>query len=255
MSVRWKLGIGFSLVVLMLWLTVAVVLWSIHAVNVEIELTANNIIPGAMAMSEMDQAAHEAAYELLNRATRDSVGPGEQSAERLRLALRRLAKAAASHLEHEAHVGDPERREARELLARARTLSVAVEALVDASHGEAMELDGERVHSALDSLVTLLRNHRTTHLQELDVAIGSVGRAHTTVVRTIIPLALLMTFFAAMGAWLTARSLARSLQVLHASELRQKRLSSMLRLMCDNLPAFIWAKDLQNRFQIGRAHV
>ena len=37
-------------------------------------------------------------------------------------------------------------------------------------------------------------------------------------------------------------------QALRASEDQSRRLASMLRLMCDNVPDMIWAKDLENRY-------
>ena len=37
-------------------------------------------------------------------------------------------------------------------------------------------------------------------------------------------------------------------EVLRESEVKHRRLHSMLRLMCDNLPELIWAKDLQSKF-------
>jgi PAS domain-containing protein len=34
------------------------------------------------------------------------------------------------------------------------------------------------------------------------------------------------------------------------SETRAKALANMLRLMCDNVPDLIWAKDLSNRYHL-----
>lgn len=42
-------------------------------------------------------------------------------------------------------------------------------------------------------------------------------------------------------------------ELLRESEEKQKRLYSMLRLMCDNLPVLIWSKDLKGRFLFANA--
>ena len=78
----------------------------------EFELLREDIIPGTIAMGEMEKSAAETAHELM-----DYIIYGEEESKQIALsATKDLEKMGLEHLEHEIHIGQEEQKEAEHIL-------------------------------------------------------------------------------------------------------------------------------------------
>jgi len=215
MRVGTKLLIGFSAVVLLMWILIAVHLNSYGDVAAEFKLLKEDIVPGAIAMTEMDRAAWEAAHGIA-----EYIAHGDPNAEQtVQTALEVLTKAGRDHLAHETHIGEEEKVAAEALMARIDRLVSATEQILDQdrrgeSTAELREMDARRFHPVLEDLISQLREHKNVHLQELAASQQKVDRAHVFGQWSSLLMAVLITLTAAGIAFATTRSIVRPLRTL-----------------------------------------
>ena len=127
MKVRTKLTIGFSLVVVLIWITVFFAVNTYQNIHEEFTALEEDIVPGAIAMSEMKEKAEEIkAWSFVYMIRGDAVRMGKPVKEWLQQNMRSLEKLAQEHTEYETHIGLEEQKAAEELENRVKQLSSAV---------------------------------------------------------------------------------------------------------------------------------
>ncbi|MCK4829857.1 PAS domain S-box protein, partial [bacterium] len=216
MKVRAKLGLGFLVVVLLIWVTVFFAGNTYSNIDEEFQLLREDIVPDVIAMSEMEMAANKAAHEVM-----DYVINGDEESKQITLsATEYLEKLGLEHLEHETHIGQEEQKVAEELMVKIDTFTGTVVELISlkeqgVSTDELLRREDEATHPALATLLEQVREHKAVHMEELAEAEEAVHEAQTTGVQLLFLIAGLTTLFAAGVAFFVVRSIVNPLRALH----------------------------------------
>lgn len=220
MSLRTKLTVAFLTIVVALW-AVCVVTISVNGkVDKEFQALKSDIVPGGIAMVEMDRAVTEAIDGL----TQYSVHGDEEIKSRTQSVMRQLVQCGRKHLEHETHIGQEERAAAEDLIAKINRLnSEIVESLNLRTQGAGVDAlakrESEVVRPAARALRKQLREHKAVHMEELAEAQVAIEKAHVYGTRVLVLLTVTITLIAISIALLTTRSITKPLQaLLHGTE-------------------------------------
>lgn len=216
MKVRTKLTVGFLVIVLILWTTVFLAVNTYSKIHDKFELLEADIIPGEIAMSEMEMLANEAAHELMDYV----VFGGEEDKQITLSATKDLEMRGLEHLQHETHIGQEEQKVAEELMVKINTFTSAVVELIalkeqGVSVDELLNREDETIHPALGSLVEQIREHKAVHMEELAAAEEAVYKAESSGILILFVVAGLATLVAAAVRFFTVRSIAKPLRALH----------------------------------------
>jgi len=221
MKVRTKLTIGFSLVVVLIWITVFFAVNTYENIQEEFIALEEDIVPGAIAMSEMKEKAEEIkAWSFVYMIRGDAVRMGKPVKEWLQQNMRSLEKLAQEHREHKTHIGLEEQKDAEELENRVKQLSSAVVEIINlkdqgAEFDELIEKREESFTPVFQPLITQLEEHKAVHMEELAAAEAASHKAHFLGMRTLFLSAGLITLLAAAAAFLIVRSIVKPLHALH----------------------------------------
>jgi len=218
MRIRAKLAVGFLAVLAAGGAVFLVCLYAFEVMDEEFEALKGDIVPGAIAMAEMERACCQAQYD----ATKYVLRGREEDARLTRSALTALVDAGTAHLEHETHVGPEEHASARQLLEKIRAFRSAVLGLVDRKNrGESIEAlfryDTEEVHPPAAALSRQAREHGAIHMAELAEAETAVGEAHRRVFLIALLGSVCTLLVAAAAAVIVSRRIVKPLQVLERS--------------------------------------
>ena len=216
MKVGRRLTLGFAVVVVCVFAAIALSLTLSGTIREEFSLLEEDIVPGTIAMGDMDGAALYATQELIEYILHGQA----ENRENIETAMRLLNKAGLKHARHERHIGAEERKAAQKILSTIDRFASAVEetiALKDAGAGldELLEKKQRDVHPTVESLMELLRHHKAVHLEELAAAGETVGNAHTLLVRASLVVGVLIAALAIVSASVTTRSIVKPLHALH----------------------------------------
>ncbi len=216
MKVGRRLTLGFAVVVVCVFAAIALSLTLSGTIREKFSLLEEDIVPGTIAMGDMDGAALYATQELIEYILHGQA----ENRENIETAMRLLNKAGLKHARHERHIGAEERKAAQKILSTIDRFASAVEetiALKDAGAGldELLEMKQRDVHPAVESLMELLRHHKAVHLEELAAAGETVGNAHTLLVRASLVVGVLIVALAIVSASVTTRSIVKPLHALH----------------------------------------
>lgn len=221
MKVRTKLTIGFSLVVALIWITVFLAVNTYQNIHEEFTALEEDIVPGAIAMSEMKEKAEEIkAWSLVYIIRGDAVGMDKPVKEWLQESTAELEKLAQEHTEYETRIGLEEQKAAEELENRVKQVSSAVVEIINmkdrgVEFDELIEKREEVFAPVFQPLITQLEEHKATHMEELAKSEEAVYKAHFFGMRTLFLSAGLITFLAVAAAILITRSIVRPLHALH----------------------------------------
>ncbi len=216
MKLGARFAIGFSIVMLCIWATVFAARSTYTDIHEEFALLEEDIIPGAIAMSEMGILANGIAHS-----TMDYMYSGEEEVKQTILsATGQLKNLGLEHLEHETHIGQEEQKEAEELLLKTDAFSSAVMELVKLkgqgmSHDQLLVKEEEAMHPFLDALLDQVEEHKAAHMEELAASEAAVHGAQTSGVRLLFITAALITVLAATAASFVARSIVKPIRALH----------------------------------------
>jgi len=216
MKLGARFAIGFSIVMLCIWATVFAARSTYTDIDEEFALLEEDIIPGAIAMSEMGILANGIAHS-----TMDYMYSGEEEVKQTILsATGQLKNLGLEHLEHETHIGQEEQKEAEELLLKTDAFSSAVMELVKLkgqgmSHDQLLVKEEEVMHPFLDALLDQVEEHKAVHMEELAASEAAVHGAQTSGVRLLFITAALITVLAATAASFVARSIVKPIRALH----------------------------------------
>ena len=104
MKIRTKLAIGFLVVVAMIAPVTFLSLRTHRQIREEFEALKGDVIPGAIAMADMERLATQAHHHLMEYMLHGR----EKDSELVQSFLDALGKAALKHLRHETHIGPQE---------------------------------------------------------------------------------------------------------------------------------------------------
>ena len=208
MKIRTKLTTGISFTIAAMMLIVVFCLNISRNMHKEFELLKDDIIPGALVMSQMEGMCQQTAHSLAVYRTMGKV----EAEKAVVTTLESLEETGRKHLQHETHIGTEEKKTAEELLTKIHRFDSACRNIIDLkkqgiSDGELLEIAHKNVHSALEALVGQLKDHKAVHMEELAASQQSVYRAYHS--GTLI--ALLTSAFIALLAVIAAFLLTRSI--------------------------------------------
>ena len=126
MKISHKLIIGISFTLAAMMLIVVFCLNISRNMHKEFALLREDIIPGALAMSQMERRCEQTAYNLMNyivTATKE---------EEVISGMELLNEAGLEHLQHESHIGSEEKKAAEKLMANIHKFNFAF--IMDLQH-------------------------------------------------------------------------------------------------------------------------
>ena len=216
MKVRTRVTIVFLLIVSFVWALALLAENTYTNIHEEFQLLKEDIVPGAIAMGQIDVKANEAAHELM-----DYMICGDQESKQIVLsATEELKKVGLEHLEHEAHVGQEEQEAAEELMAKIDRFTLTVVELVNlkrqgVSVDELLTREDQEVHPALATLLEQVREHKAVHMEELTQAEEAVSEAIASGGQLLLVTAILITLFGGAAVFLISRAIVNPLHTLH----------------------------------------
>lgn len=215
MKINARLAIGFLVAVALILPAAAVSLHTYHQIHQQFEAMRGGVIPGVLAVAEMEQASTDAHHCLMEHMVHDQ----QEDAELAQWVLARLKAAGLKHLAHERHIAPAEQEVAEQLLARIDTFALAVTEIIDlkrrgTSAAELRIKENQTVHPAAAALSEQLSEHKAAHLEELAEAEEAVHAAHNMGTRLVAIATLCAALAAIASAVITSRSIVRPLQTL-----------------------------------------
>ena len=213
MKLRTKQAIGFAIVASLIVPGALAALYTFGEMHGEFEALRDDVVPGAIAMAEMEQTLTRAHHNLVEY----MVHGIEEDKALAQLALADLEKAGLEHLEHERHIGAEERAAAEEMMAKVKKFASAVIGIIDLknrglSNAELSQKDGETVHPAEATLIQQIREHKALHMEEVAQAERAVHQAHIVGTAVVLLGTVCAVLVAAGVALITSRMIVKPLQ-------------------------------------------
>jgi len=204
MKVGTKLTIGFIVIVLLIWTIVFVARNTYTETQEEVEALKADIVPGAVAMAEMEGKAYEIkAWTLVYMIRGNVVRKGKPVKEWLQQTTESLERLTREHKERAVVVVPQEAEIAEALETKARQLSSVTREIVNLKD-RGVELDellkrGEEAFGPIFSpLVEQAEEHKTSHMAALAKSVDTVREAHSSSMQFLFLVAGLVTL-AAIG--------------------------------------------------------
>jgi PAS domain S-box-containing protein len=217
-KVTAKLTVGFLIVVLLIWVTVYFAQNTYNRMQAEFEVVEEDIVPGVVAMAQMETLANQIAYETV--AYINTGKEGDKQA--VILATEQLEAVGQEYLAHEKLIGPEAEEPARLLLEETGVFASSALSLVrlreevgESEIGDPEILLGRMVYPLFTALLEGINERKTVRLEELAVAEAAAHRAYTSGLQTILLSAGLVTVLAVVVALFISRSITRPLHALH----------------------------------------
>lgn len=194
---RSKLKLGFLAVILLLWAICVYTTLSSMSVQESFSDLKDDIVPGAISMTEMDGTANQIAH-----GTMEYILTGDAAAKaEVQTASEWLESSLAAHREHETHIGDIEKKEAGKVEEEGKKLISAANEIINLKdQGVSTEVllkkENEELHEALYPFVEHVIGHKAEHLEELSAVEAKIHGRHDAHIRYIPILGLSATFIA-----------------------------------------------------------
>ncbi|TET68184.1 MAG: response regulator [Dehalococcoidia bacterium] len=221
MNVRAKLTAGFLIIVLLIWITVFFTGNTYTKISEEFATLEEDVVPGAIEMSEMTEKAQEIkAWTYVYMIRGNVVRKGKPVKEWLQESTESLERLAREHRERGIAVVPEEAEIAEELETKARQLSSAAMGIINLKDqgvelDELLEKKEEAFGPVFLPLIKQLEEHKAAHLEELAAAEEAVHEAQTSGVQVLLIAAGLITLLAAAVTFFTVRSIVKPLHALH----------------------------------------
>ncbi|MEA3515247.1 MAG: HAMP domain-containing protein [Nanoarchaeota archaeon] len=184
MRIKTKLIVGFSIIALLILLTVLIAIFSSKTVQETFYELEEDIIPGAIAMGDMEGYIHEVKaiiFSYVIKENNSSIYFEKSGKECLLETIESLEAVAAKHKAHEVHIGIEEQKAAEELELKITKLSFAVLKIIELKdQGEdrdtLLNYFAENVCPYFMPLVDQIKEHKAIHMQELESATESISK-------------------------------------------------------------------------------
>ncbi|MBN1391761.1 MAG: HAMP domain-containing protein [Sedimentisphaerales bacterium] len=218
MKIGVKLALGFAFIVIAMLATVLFCLDTNKKIQEKFEVLADNIIPGAIAMTAMEGKCQQIAHDLMRYIV--IAGDEEKKEAAVKAGLESLEKSAAEYLESKKYINPKEQDVAKQSIEEIeKFVSICTEILNLKKQGlntsELLEKKRDVLHPAMDRLLSQLRKLTATHMREMAEAKLAVYQAHTSGEQVALLVSFAVIFISAMIALRTTRSIVRPLHALH----------------------------------------
>ncbi|MBW2087253.1 MAG: MCP four helix bundle domain-containing protein, partial [Deltaproteobacteria bacterium] len=175
MRISHKLLLGFAIIILFIGV-IGLVNWKSFK-NIEGILNElnNDIVPGALAMTEMKGSAEQIAHKTIEY----MLTHNPESKAEVRAAMEELQKSTAEHKAHEKHIGLEEKKEAEKLEEEAKQLISRANEIIDLKDRRVpldvlLKKENEELREVLSSFTGYVISHKAEHLEELAIANAQV---------------------------------------------------------------------------------
>jgi len=221
MKIRTKLTVGFIVVVSLIWITVFVASNTYTEIHEKFEVLERDIVPGAIAMSEMETRAHAIkAWTLVYIYRGNVVRIDKTVKEWLQESTGSLEKLAREHGEQAVVVGPEAAKIAEEIESKVKQLSSITREIVSLKDqgtevDELMEIMEELYYPVISPLLKQVSEHEAKHLAELAESEEAVREANTSGMRILFIVAGLVTVMVVGVRFFIVGPIVKRLQALH----------------------------------------
>lgn len=215
MKTGYKLFLGFSIVIILLWVTVYFANNTQEKIRAEFENLEENVIPGVMEISSIQILANQIAHESV---VYIHFGDNETK-QALQIKINQIDDVGQDFLARETRLGPEEEEAAALLVNKISIFKMAVlQLLLWKDNGMAIEsllVMEKNIHDVLDELIEQFGERKDVHTQQLASAEAAVRRQHDAGVHLLLTVAGLTTVLAMVGAYLVTRAIVKPLHALH----------------------------------------
>ncbi len=219
MKTGYKLFLGFSIVILLLWVTVYFASNTLGKIRAEFDVLEENVIPGVLEMNAMVVLANEIAHN----ATVYIYTGKEEAKQAATSGTKQLENLGLAYVERQKNIGPEEQERAEQLVSKMELFNLSISGLVDFKDWEKyavmtgeLLVDMERsMHWLVAYMIENFEEYRDIHIQQLAAAEASVRQQHDAGARLLIIVAGLTTIVAMAGAYLVTRAIVKPLHALH----------------------------------------
>jgi PAS domain S-box-containing protein len=214
MKVRTKLILGFSLIVIFLWLIAFHAAASYRSLRDQFSTLGEDILPCLIAINEIESTTSSVYHYVRGYVF---FGAMEEKTSVLS-GQTRLENIGQEHLMHEAYLGEKE--QAYQLMSIMTVFNTAVSDLINrkeqgASLDELLNMEHDNTMPALLALQQETGKYKEAEVKEVVVLMAAFGNTYTRGIFILFLSAGLITLLSAAAAVLTTRSIIRPLHALH----------------------------------------
>ena len=211
-----KLTVGFSLVIILLWIVAGFALKTFLDVQQEFKTLTNDIVPEEIVMAEMNNLAIELAHRL-----NEFIIQGK-NLDALNATMRRLEELGIQHLEHEKHVDLALKQQGEKLLTKIKNLNLSAKKIISikmqgVSSNEISAKDRELFHPLMLNLRNQLTKHKLIHMEKLVAIKKTIFNLYHIGFRNILLSLTIISLLALIILFLIARSIIKPLRILQHS--------------------------------------
>jgi signal transduction histidine kinase len=219
MKTGHKLFLGFSIVIVLLWVIVFFARSTQGNIRAEFDVLEEEVIPGVLEINEMVVLANEIAHA----ATEYIYTGEEETKETVVSGTERLENLGLSYVERKKLIGSEEQEKAERLVNKIEVFNTSISGLVyykdlgkDVDINVELLIEMERSTQWLVAdMIEDFEEYRHNHMQELAAAQAAVRQEYNVGTRVLYTVAGLTTMLAIAGAFLVTRAIVRPLHALH----------------------------------------
>lgn len=233
---RLKLTLGFLTIFIMLWAVCFYTLLSGMKVRQLFFELGRDVIPRAIAMSDMENKAFEIAHEV-----KEYLAHGEdKNIKNVKKGVKNINKIGEDHLKY-AKKKSSEEVAAKELLEKIKRLNLGIDK-ISALKAEAMSVEElfnleEKIHPEFESLLELIKKLKAARMNEMELADAGVSEKHNYMIKNVKIIGIAATLVSLIVVLLLDRLFIKyskehdeAVKVIHESE---KKLSTILNSIGD----------------------
>jgi PAS domain S-box-containing protein len=216
MKVRTKLIIGFSVVVILLWLIVLYAANNMGSLKDNFLTVESEIIPNTLEINEIQKVADEAYDLTMDYVLRDLPEASTDS----RIRIQELEQLSEKYQPQSEQISNTEYSDNQELLAKIDALALNLSHILSlkelgTSHSELLALDRSTILPALLELEQLIGEKEADSIVQLAMIGEDYRQSHFSGILWLLVSAGLITIIGIAAAYLTTRSIVRPLEALH----------------------------------------
>jgi two-component system NtrC family sensor kinase len=214
MRVRTKLIIGFFAIAMLIWIIASHAVNSLDNLKDQYATIEKNIIPGTLAMNEVEKVANGAYHEIMKYILYDDASAKEAASAH----LSRLQEIETGYFPYGTNKAE-EFMTNQILMGKIADLYFSFGILMDykrrgATYEELLARDRTTSLPALLALQQEITERKEQYMKDLSLAKNDFNKAYTRGVNTLFISVGVVTILAGLSAWLTTRSILRPLLVL-----------------------------------------
>jgi PAS domain S-box-containing protein len=213
MKVVTKLSLGFLFVVMLIWVTVFFAQNTYNRIESEFEMVGDDIVPGVVAVSEMEILSNQIAYELVAYINTGN----EEDKQAILSATEQLRAVEKEYLENETRLGPEAQHEAEVLLGGVDAFASSATGLINLEEmdiGISDILLEEVVYPLFPTMIEQIEEYKAVRMAELAAAQESARAAYNSGIQILLLIAGLVTILAIATAVLISRSIVNPLRAL-----------------------------------------